>query len=480
MNRVVLVWAALCAAPRAMPRALCLDTSFRSTIVKKNVNSILVMEDGKVIVSGKIYFPGDPPWDEKAGARLYPDGSRDMSFNTYAQMGGKLTRWSDRIYVQNGNGVRRLWLDGVRDTTFITISQGPYFNLGQGGDYYVYPDGRVLMSGLHGLEDTIRGYTGLHSLIWFSNTGYLDTTQHHRKCNNAIYTLAVEPGGQLLVSGIYSTYEGQPAPCILRLHPDGERDTTFNVPFVWGMATAITPLPGGRMLASGYFLPNVGNDTLQFVRLLPDGSLDSTFNNVLNAPRDLFGAYGGLWHTVLPDDRLVLHGNFSSVDGEPRSGIALLDSNGHLSNDAFTGDGCGIYDDGFYPLHATAGMVPDQNGNWYIYGAYIGCDDGTTNDPQQRFVSRLYGLDVGVWEREEPLQVELFPNPAHTSTTVRWARPGSYQLRLLDVTGREVYRSAHQGTEAVLDLAGLPAGPYVIQITDQTHRRWSRTLIVEP
>ena len=158
----------------------------------------------------------------------------------------------------------------------------------------------------------------------------------------------------------------------------------------------------------------------------------------------------------------------------------MIDSIGQLINDAFATPACGVYDDGFFEFHTTSGMVPDQSGNWYIYGSYIGYDDGTTNDPQQRFVSRLYGLDVGVREVEEPVQLEVYPNPAHTSTTVRWATAGRMQLRLFDATGREVHRSAHQGTEAVLDLAGLPAGPYLIHLTDRTHRAWSRTLIVEP
>lgn len=482
MNRYATMWAALCVAHISGAQdPFDLDAGFQTSIVKKNVNSVLPLPDGDIILSGRIYFPGDQPWDEKAGVRLNHDGTRDLTFTPYPLMGGKIVPWTDRMYVKNGNGLRRLLLDGSLDTSFNILDQFPLFFTGQGGDYHIFSDGRALFTGSHTVNDTVHGLIGGgFSLVWFTNTGDLDTTQHHRKSNNAIYTLAVEPDGQLLVSGIYSTYEGQPAPCILRLHPDGERDTTFNVPFVWGMAWGLSALAGGRVLATGYFLPVGSNDTLQVIRLLPDGSLDPTFNNSLSAPDGSFGAFTAIQHTILPDDRIVIHGNLSVVDGQPRSGIALLDSNGYLLNDTFTGSGCGVFDDGFYPLHATEGMVADQSGNWYIYGTYIGYDDGTTNDPQQRFVSRLYGLDVGVREVEEPVQLEVYPNPAHTSTTLRWATPGNYQLRLLDVTGREVHRSAHQGTEAVLDLAGLPAGPYLIHLTDRTHRAWSRMLIVEP
>jgi hypothetical protein len=44
----------------------------------------------------------------------------------------------------------------------------------------VYPDGSILMSGLHSLYDTARGFVGLYNLIWFTNTGHLDTTKTHR------------------------------------------------------------------------------------------------------------------------------------------------------------------------------------------------------------------------------------------------------------------------------------------------------------
>ena len=459
-----------------------LDTSFRTDLVHQNVNSLVLMDDGGVVISGQLKFPWEPSWlPPRSGAKLLPNGARDTFFEEYPLMGGKLQRWNGKLYAANGQGLRRLNEDGSLDATFSMVSI-PYFSIGQGGDYHVYPDGRVLFSGSHILTDSIRGFMGSHELVWFFNNGYLDTTATHRSGNGPIYEIEQQPDGKFLCSGWLTQYDGQPCSHIFRVHPDGALDTTFHTDFTWGEANAFTTLPDGRILASGSLKRTGLSDTLQMVRLMPDGSLDNTFNNALSSPNEDFGELTSLGHTRLDDGRIVLHGNFYSVDGEPRRGIALLSENGFLLNDYFNGAGCGNYYDSWLQVnyHYTRGMVQDPSGNWYIYGTYIGYDDGTTNDPQQRFVSRLYGLNVGVREVEEPVQLEVYPNPAHTSTTVRWARPGSTQLRLLDVTGREVYRSAHQGTEAVLDLGGLPAGPYVIQITDQTHRRWSRTLIVEP
>jgi uncharacterized delta-60 repeat protein len=460
---------------------LSLDASFQSTISKKNVNAVLPLPDGDVILSGRIYFPGDQPWDEKAGVRLNANGSRDLSFTPYPLMGGKIEAWDGKMYVGNGSGLRRLFLDGSLDTTFNILDDYPLFSTGQGGDFHIYPDGRALFTGSHSVQDTAHGLTGTNfSLVWFTNTGDLDTTQHHRQSNNAIYTLAVQPDSMLLVSGIYSTYEGQPAPCVLRLHADGERDTTFTAPFVWGMATDFTPLTGGRVLASGYFLEDGSSDTLQVVRFMSDGSLDPTFNLTLNAPRDLFGAYGNLWHTLLPDGRIALHGNFSTVDGQQRSGIALLDSNGFLSNAAFTGDGCGAYNDGFYPVHSTHGMIPDQNGNWYIYGTYIGYDDGTTNDPQQRFISRLYGLNVGLPQMEKPLELAVFPNPTNGEVQIRLPEvEQGASLHVIDPQGRVVLEVEMTGNMHVLDLGGQAAGLYAVRVRSRQGRIGKAIVVVE-
>lgn len=479
MIRIAFIGAALCVAPMIGAQApFDLDTTFRSAVLYRNVNSVAAMPDGKLLISGRLNFQ----WvaGEWSLARLNPDGTRDLSWNFGVPAGNRITPWGNGYYVKNGGIIRRLNEDGYLDPTFIMMNSGPYFSSGQGGDYHVYPDGQVLMTGLHSLEDTIRGYTGLHSLIWFSNTGYLDTTQHHRQSNNAIYTLAVQPDSMLLVSGIYSTYEGQPAPCLLRLHADGERDTTFNAPFVWGMAWGLSALPGGRVLATGYFLPDSSTDTLQVVRLLPDGSLDPTFNNALTAPEGGFGAFTAITHTVLPDNSIVLHGNLSIVDGEARSGIALLDSNGYLLNDVFAGGGCGIYNDGFYPLHATQGMVPDQDGNYYIYGTYIGYDDGTTNDPQQRFISRLYGLNVGVPQLDKPLELAVFPNPTNDQVQIRL--PEGEQgavLQVFDPQGQVVQALEMAWNTYVLDLSGHAAGIYAIRVRTRQGRIGKVLVVVE-
>ncbi|MBV6404912.1 MAG: hypothetical protein GFGODING_01674 [Flavobacteriales bacterium] len=455
-----------------------LDTTFKCAVQYRHVNSVAVMPDGKLLISGRLNFH----WvtGEWSLARLNADGTRDLSWNFGVPAGNKITPWNNGYYVNNGAIIRRLNDDGYLDPTFIMMNNGPYFSSGQGGDYHVFPDGRVLMTGLHSLEDTIRGYTGLHSLIWFSNTGYLDTTQHHRKSNNAIYTIKEQPDGKFLCSGLCSVYEGQPVGRVFRVNADGDLDTTFQTDFDLGEASTFNALANGRILVSGYLGQPGGNDTLHMMRLLPNGALDSSFNNTLQVLGDVNG-HLPVMHTRLEDGRIVLHGNFSSIDGQPRSGVAMIDSTGHLINDAFATPACGTYNDGFFDFHTTNGMVPDQAGNWYIYGTYIGYDDGTTNDPQQRFVSRLFGLNVGVREVEKPLALQVVPNPSTGPVRVELPEAiGPATLQVVDAQGRVVRVRRVATGPAVLDLTGQPAGVYAVRVRTEAGRTGHARIVLQP
>jgi uncharacterized delta-60 repeat protein len=396
--------------------------------------------------------------------------------------GGKLTSWGGQFYVAANSTVRRILPDGQQDPSFIGMNTGPYFSSGQGGDYHVYPDGRVLMTGVHVLSDSIRGFEGFYSLVWFSNTGYLDTTAIHRKCDGDISTIAQQPDGKFICSGFYSTFEGSPAGRILRTLPDGALDTTFSTDLVWGAAQALSVLPDGRILGSGYLLHSGTSDTLKIIRLLPDGTLDTTFNNQLAVTHDLWGSYLELRHRVLPDGRIVLLGQFDHVNGEPRGGVAILDADGELLNDAFTGAGCGeVLNSAQIHVQGVIDLVPSPDGHYYICGLWRGYDDGTVNDSTQRFVSRLYGLDVGVREVEKPLALQVVPNPS--TGPVRVVLPeaiGPATLQVVDAQGRVVRVQRIAGGPAVLDLTGQAAGVYAVRVRTEAGRSGHARIVLQP
>ena len=366
----------------------------------------------------------------------------------------------------------------------------PYFGSIQGGDYFVYPDGRILMSGAHELMDSIRGYEGIYNLIWFSNTGYLDTTQHHRYCNGSINEIFPLQDGRFLLSGVFNTYEGQSVGSIIRVEADGALDTTFSTDIEWGSARDFERLVDGRVIAVGYFRYANEIDTLHVLRLLPNGDRDLTFNNALDVQNAQYASFSPLraLHR-LPDGRLLIGGNISSVEGLERSGLVMLDSSGYLLPNELAGEGCGLFQDFQFEAHAVLGIVPAGDGSYYIYGAYHGYDDGTTNDTYQRFISRLYGLNVGVQEATEASpQIQVQPNPSDGRFTLALTLPetltlsGDLALQIYDAQGRLVERRnlGRQLQQSVaLDLSAQPTGLYCAHLSDGMRILTGVRLVVE-
>ena len=175
-------------------------------------------------------------------------------------------------------------------------------------------------------------------------------------------------------------------------------------------------------------------------------------------------------------------GKFDEVNGEDRGAIAMLSENGELMENVFFGEGCGQFTSpgDQLPRKGVSVIRPAPDGSFYIAGSYHGYDDGTTNDPLQRFVSRLHGLNVGVKELGTS-QLQVHPNPA--SGTVSIQIPVDLQraeFQIHDALGRLVHQEwIHSLDQLSLDVASWPAGLYQLQLIAEGSKRAVGKLIVE-
>jgi len=460
-----------------------LDPSFRTNIQQGGVASLYPLDDGKMYISGFIRFPGEV--SDRYFLRLNANGSLDNSFPDVFAGVGKITRLSDGFYVASGQSVKRLTPNAALDPTFDMNSSWPLVSIFQGGDYHVFPDGRLLVTGSHDMNDPVRGFVGPHQLVWFQNNGYLDTTRTHRQCNGILWTLKEQPDGKFLVGSWCTQFEGRPVGPVFRMHADGALDTTFTAPMLHEQATYIYAMhtyADGRILLGGVFtaLPEY-TDTITVVRLLPDGSLDPTFTPVpaqaQYEPPHRSPSVRGL--LPLDDGRVIVTGTFDHLHGTPRGGIAMLNVDGSLSEDYFDGAACGPYSGPGGIARRIGGIIPSGDGNYYIWGTYHGYTDGTTNDPTQRFVSRLHGLNVGIAERER-VSLKVNPNPASTQVTVELEElPANGELLLRDALGREVRRERVGGYHNTLGLHGLGSGVYLLELWSKGQRLGSERVVVE-
>ncbi len=479
MKRRIMLAAALIAAASSGAQApLSVDTSFRVDLPAQNVRSLAFMPNGQILFSGQMEFPGETNvWPL---ARINPDGSRDLSF-PFTYGGSKLTPWQDRFYVGAGT-VRRLTPNGTIDNSFQNMNSDPYFISAQGGDYHVFPDGRVLMGGYHSIEAEHLNLQGDYNLVWFFNNGRLDTTRTHRTGNGAVFGLKQYPqgtagglGGKFLVHHWGTQYEGQAVSKVFRIHADGSLDESFNAPIPWGYVWAMEPLPDGRAYLGGTFRLENETDTIQLIRVMPDGSLDPTFNNTIDFTMD--ASHLALDAAVLDVEQighglLALAGEFSEVEGQARGGLCIVDTTGQVVQHYLDAAGCGNYDYQIGMMTITYGALEGitraPSGDYYIWGAYHGYSDGTTNDTLQRMVTRLHGGEIGLGlqqpESRENL-ARLYPNPASSTATLELDEvPPDAQLVLRDALGREMLRQRITGHYTTLQLGALPAGCFGVEL----------------
>lgn len=461
-----------------------LDTTFRTSITEKNINSMVVLSDGRLYLSGRIRFPGD--MSDRGGARIFSDGTQDTNFSGFTG-GGRITAWQDMYYVNNGL-VRRLDSEGMLDPSFILMNNGPYFSSLQGGDYHVYPDGRVLMSGAHVLDAPQHGMDGIYNLIWFSDQGYLDTTRMARRGNGAVYNFKELANGQFICDGNVSQFEGMSVDQVFRVYADGSPDTTFRTHVYMGKVWDFLPLSDGRVYAAGCFWrTDSPPESLWLVRFMPDGSLDPTWTAPQLTVPDYLLAQSSNSAKVISvrswgDHEIAITGTFNSVNGHERWGMCVLDSTGQVRapfgncviDSVMNGSliSCSIMGYEF---------TPDSE-YCYVYGAYTGFSDGIVSDAGQAFISRLHVGDIvtGMARTEAEPTFSIYPNPTSSNVTVAMDQlPTDALLVLRDALGREVLRQRVREHYTTLDLASLGSGVYYMELLATGRRIGAHRVVVE-
>lgn len=467
------------------------DPSFQTQLLSTStVRDVVELPDGKLLISGMLQYPGDLNWLSVVD-RLLPNGQRDPDFDLSPGGAGGFRLWNDKWYVRSGQGVRRLYNEGVWDQTFLTgfvngTEPSNLYSIGQGGDYAVRSNGGLVLAGDHPLSDEARGFVGGYQLVWVDVNGELDTTMIHRQANGALVSIHPLQEGGFLLSGAGGMYDGQPAGGIIRTYSDGALDPSFQSPHLtWGYGRCFFPLPDGRILVGGAMQFGLGQDTLNLVRFMPDGSIDSTFNYALD-PRQEHGTpystEGGI--SSIHDfgtDHLIITGFFTHMDGQVRGGIAMVDIEGNLVDDHFAGAGCGPAVPPLigHPYVGVNGLAQLANGKLLLHGTFDGYTDSSTDHPGQRAITRLHGNPVGIAEHEA-MSFTLYPNPANTLATVELEQlPRNGQLVLRDAMGREVLRQRVAGYLNKVELQGLGAGVYLLEVWEDGIRKAAQRLVVE-
>lgn len=231
------------------------------------VTSLAVQADGNILAGGWFGLVNGQP--RLHLARLNPDGILDPSLNPQpnSKVGG--------LAVQSDGGV-------LVGGSLATLAGQPRNHLGR-----LYPDGS------------------------------LDATLDPR-AEGGGFALATQADGQILVGGGLSNLGGQPRQQLGRLKSDGSLDDSFN-PTMSGdpalpMAVfSVAVQEDGRILMGGTLTNLCGQPRRYLGRLNPDGSLDSGF--------DPGASDYVLIQALQPDGKILIGGAFTNLAGQARNSL---------------------------------------------------------------------------------------------------------------------------------------------------------------
>ncbi len=223
--------------------------------------------------------------------------------------------------------------------------------------------------------------------------------------NGPVNAIGIYPGssvnsnlvGKIVIGGAFTSYNGNARGGIARLNQDGSIDPSFNPGSgVDGPIRTIIPLEDGKVLVGGDFVFVNGIERNRLARLNQDGSLDTTFNPGA-------GADAPVWALAVENgvsQKILVGGEFSSINGVPCKGIARLNSNGDLdpSFNAATGvDGVvyalALQGDGKILLGGAFSLAGSRLRNGVARFNVDGSLDDTF-DPGLGFDGAVYALQV--------------------------------------------------------------------------------------
>ncbi len=300
-----------------------------------HVYALALQPDEKLVIAG--VFATFNGVARNGIARLNPDGSLDLSFdpgtgpgvaipNIYSvalQPDGKLLVVGsfNSFHGVSRNGVARLNTDGSVDTSFDPGSGA----VGFPGFVYsvaVQTNGQVVVGGLF---TTFNG-TNRNDIARLNADGSLDATfDPGTGPNNAILSMALQPDGKVIIGGQFTTIDGTTRNRIARLNRDGSLDTTFMTTGATGASSDVRSVAlqsDGKVLLGGRFTSVNAVSRNRVARLQTDGTVDTGFNPGTGAQGDVF------FVAAQSNDAPLIGGSFTSINGVARDYIARLNSDG--------------------------------------------------------------------------------------------------------------------------------------------------------
>jgi len=312
------------------------DTTFTTPVLNQGVYSVAIQSDNNIIIGGA--FTTVSGVTSPRLARLASNGTRDATFNVGTAGAGAIVRdikiQSDGKVIAVGdfvaysgstrNRIVRLNTNGTYDTTFVTGT-----GLGNNAvNANIQSDGKILVVG------AFASYSGSTNnyIVRINPDGTKDTSFTIGTGFNSTVSISnLRSDGKLMVAGAFTTYSGSSRNFIARLNSDGTVDTGFNVGtglntgWAGGLNNSIafdlennTYLASDNLSYSGSFVPRI-------FKVKDNGTLDLTYNPGIGLSRFAIA-------NLISGSRLYTAGTFVNYQTPGAPGIAMISDSATLSS----------------------------------------------------------------------------------------------------------------------------------------------------
>jgi uncharacterized delta-60 repeat protein len=420
------------------------------------VYTMILQPDGKILIGGNMPCYND---ETNSGiARLHPDGNPDEGFNSGSGANARvvsLAMLSDGKICAGGsfsifNGQPRGKLAFLNADGSLIPTAGDGFN-GEVSRLCRFDNDKVIAAGWF---TTYNGGPANRVVMLNADGTRSPGFDVGSGPNGMVFAVLVQPDNRILIAGAFNSFNGVSRRGIVRLHPDGSLDTSFDTgtgPI--GAIADMTFQPDGKIVAVGNMSSFNGITARGIVRLHPDGSVDTEFDA---------GTGVNNWiQTVVvqPDGEILIGGDFTFYNGTPVNRLARLNADGSLDHSFDTGTGAN---------QSVFDLALQPDGKVLMAGSFT-----AYQDVWRASIARvLTGEPVPATEPDMPMRFRLYPNPNSGDFVIESNRAyvqAGYGIRITDALGREIFRAALTSERQPVSLpAQLPAGLYVLRVVDVT------------
>jgi uncharacterized delta-60 repeat protein len=356
---------------------LILDSSFNiGTGFNSSVFDIKQQPDGKYIVGGG--FTNYNGSAIQQITRLNQNGTRDTTLNAGVGFNGTVNSISPQSNNSNVvvggfttysgstvNYITKLNASGAIDNSFNTgLGCNSTIN-----DVVTQTDGKVIIGGAFSQYSSSNFYITRTDLSGSLTSGPGTGFNTGVGFNSFVFTYATQSDGKILVGGQFTTYSGSTSTRIVRINPDGTRDTSFVTGAGFNSSVyTIKVQTDGKIIVGGIFTTYSGSTTNYITRLNSSGSIDTTFNTGVGASSTVWKAH------IQSDNKIVMVGGFATYSGSSTPGIVRINDSGSIDNTFSVGTGT---------VGATYTLTP--TGSQYIIGGNFTVYNGVSSS----YIARL-------------------------------------------------------------------------------------------